>query len=241
MLIASVVIYVSLQNLVIGHIPVPLEGEEQTPLTERPDYDYTLGSDKLKVCINIGKFLSIVMLLLAAVFHPSAINGIYFVIYLCAATWWACAKELDRGFGILLRCTIFIFIIHISSFMVYQTPWPQELLDKNTTVARVLGFTPLVYSHCGNFSNSSLDYTSLLLTTVESITENSTEVDINNSTMPSYDASFDDEDKQVEDDIRVIYFNKYNIDYYLNPIFLLLCYYTISITSVLLLGPKVTT
>lgn len=239
MLVASVVIYVILQNLVIGHIPVPVEGEEQVALTERPDYDYTLSSGKLKVCISIGKIMSIITLLLAAVFHPSAINAIYFVIFLGAATWWACAKELERGFGIILRCTVFIFIIHITTFMIYQTPWPQELLDKNTTVARVLGYTPLISSYCGNSSNSSVE--SFTFTTVEVITELTTELNPNNITMPPVDTNEGDEIIFVkDDDIRVIIFNKYNIDYYLNPIFLLLCYYTISITSVLLLGPKVT-
>lgn len=232
MLMTSVVIYVILQNLVIGHIPIPVEGEEQVPLSERPDYDFSVSTGTLKIFISFGKLASIGMLLLAAVFHPSAINGIYFLIFLGSATWWACAKELERGFGILLRCTVFIFIIHITTFMVYQTPWPQEILDKNSTIARVLGYTPLISSYCGNISDFGEELSgSDLVTTIEAITEVTTEVLADNSTaLPG---------EEEEADLRVLIFNKYNVDYYLNPLFLLLCYYTISITSTLLLGPKV--
>lgn len=134
--IASILFYCSLQNLVIGHTSPQEMGEEQIPLSERSDYDSGFSSDKLRVCLSIGKVLSIIMLLLASVFHPSAINGIYFLVFLGAATWWACAKELERGFGIVLRFLLVVFVIHIITFMVYQTPWPQELLDKNSTIAR---------------------------------------------------------------------------------------------------------
>lgn len=235
MLIASIVIYVILSNLVIGHIPIPVEGEEQVPLTERPDYDFSMSNGSLKLCISFGKVASIITLLLAAVFHPSAINGIYFLIFLGAATWWGCAKELERGFGVLLRCTVFILLLHITTFMVYQTPWPQELLDKNSTVARVLGYTPLISSHCGNDTDAIP-----FLPEPEVAALNGTLLPDNlmleNITTPLAD---DIPEEQYVDDIRVILFNKYNVDYYLNPIMLLLCYYTIAITSKLLLGPKV--
>lgn len=43
-----------------------------------------------------------------------------------------------------------------------------------------------------------------------------------------------------ENDIRVIVINNtLEIDSYLNPIALLVCYYTLSLTSVLVLSPKV--
>lgn len=134
--IAAICIYCALQNLVIGHLSPLEEGEERPPLSERPDYDAGPSPEQLSVCLSIGKFASIVFLLFAAVFHPSAINGIYFLVFMGAATWWSCAKELERGFGIVLRCTMVVFIIHILTFMVYQTPWPQEFLDSNSTIAR---------------------------------------------------------------------------------------------------------
>lgn len=231
MLIASIVIFVVLQNLVIGHI-APVAGEEPIALSERPDYDAGLSPDKIGICIAVGKILSIITLLFAAVFHPSAINGIYFVIFLGAATWWACAKELERGFGIVLRCTLVIFALHITTFMVYQTPWPQEFLDSNSTVARVLGYTPLITSTCGNgnSTNNNNNFTSI---------EIQPEIQFSNDTTTDVPEINNIETQQI-DDIRVIVFNKFTADYYLNPLCLILCYYTIAITSSLLLGPKVT-
>ncbi|XP_063707316.1 piezo-type mechanosensitive ion channel component isoform X4 [Culicoides brevitarsis] len=228
--ITSVCVYCALQNLVIGHLAPLEEGEERAPLSERPDYDAGPSQEQLSVLMSIGKLASIVFLLFAAVFHPSAINGIYFLVFLGAATWWSCAKELERGFGIVLRCTMVVFVVHILTFMVYQTPWPQEFLDKNSTVARVLGFTPLIQSSC-NETSSNL---TLPLALTETISfDDTTTPDPTNvtSTTPA---------PIIEpiNDIRVIQFAEYNADYYLNPIFLILCYYTIALTSSLLLQPK---
>uniref|UniRef100_A0A336MKE4 CSON001936 protein n=1 Tax=Culicoides sonorensis TaxID=179676 RepID=A0A336MKE4_CULSO len=227
--IASVCFYCALHNLVIGHLPPLEEGEERPPLSERPDYDAGPSPEQLKICLNIGKITSIVFLLFAAVFHPSAINGIYFLVFLGAATWWSCAKELERGFGIVLRCTMAVFIIHIFTFIVYQTPWPQEFLDKNSTVARVLGFTPLIYSEC-NDTALSANLTSMSL-------------ELSDTTFSDLDTNFTSTTPapvivDPVNDIRVIQFAKYNADYYLNPVFLILCYYTIALTSSLLLTPK---
>uniref|UniRef100_A0A336KKQ0 CSON012824 protein n=1 Tax=Culicoides sonorensis TaxID=179676 RepID=A0A336KKQ0_CULSO len=227
--IASVCFYCALHNLVIGHLPPLEEGEERPPLSERPDYDAGPSPEQLKICLNIGKITSIVFLLFAAVFHPSAINGIYFLVFLGAATWWSCAKELERGFGIVLRCTMAVFIIHIFTFMVYQTPWPQEFLDKNSTVARVLGFTPLIYSEC-NDTALPANLTSMSL-------------ELSDTTFSDLDTNFTSTTPtpvivDPVNDIRVIQFAKYNADYYLNPVFLILCYYTIALTSSLLLTPK---
>lgn len=228
MVISSIVIFVVLQNLALGRITPP-EGEEPTPLSERPDYDAGLSPDKLGFCIGVAKILSIITLLFAAVFHPSAINGIYFVIFLGAATWWACAKELERGFGIVLRCTLVIFVLHITTFMVYQSPWPQEFVDSNSTVARVLGYTPLITSKCaGNVSDSIPSMAIETVTEMDSLDLNGTEPKISLPEVP-----------EDEIDLRVLLFNKFNADYYLNPLCLILCYYTIAITSSLLLGPKV--
>lgn len=134
--IVSICVYCLLQNLVIGHLAPLEEGEERAPVSERSDYDAGPSQEQLGLLTSFGKLASIVFLLFAAVFHPSAINGIYFLVFLGAATWWSCAKELEKGFGVVLRCTMVVFVIHIMTFMVYQTPWPQEFLDQNSTVAR---------------------------------------------------------------------------------------------------------
>lgn len=91
---------------------------------------------------------------------------------------------------------------------------------------RVLGFTPLIYSYCGN--DTDLEITLPFY-------QNDTDFANETSTIPT---PIDPTPKNIND-IRIIQFAKYNADYYLNPIALIICYYTIALTSSLLLEPKV--
>jgi len=43
-----------------------------------------------------------------------------------------------RAFGYVLRVTIVILMLHITSFLGYQNPWPQELLSPNSTIPRLV-------------------------------------------------------------------------------------------------------
>lgn len=98
-----------------------------------------------------------------------------------------------RAFGVVLRVTLVFLILHITGFLTYQNPWPQELLPANETIARIFALTPIMSSSCDNLT-----------------------------------------------DIRYVYFNSdLGSDYYLNPVVLMLCYYCISITSSLLMRPRV--
>lgn len=45
---------------------------------------------------QIGVLLSMIALLLASTLQPSVPAAVYFIVFLGAATWWACYKELDR-------------------------------------------------------------------------------------------------------------------------------------------------
>uniref|UniRef100_A0A182LTJ0 Piezo-type mechanosensitive ion channel component n=1 Tax=Anopheles culicifacies TaxID=139723 RepID=A0A182LTJ0_9DIPT len=131
---------------------------------------------------------------LISIIQPSALSGVYFIVFLGAASWWACYKKLDRAFGIVLKITLVVLVIHVVLFLAYQNPWPQEVLYFNDTTARVLGLKPILNSSC-NLVNGT--------------------------------------------DIRNVYFNSdYDTDVYLNPIFLLICYYTITMTSSLLLRTR---
>lgn len=76
------------------------------------------------------------LLCVAGVLRPSVLGGLYYIIFLSSATWWACYKQLSRGFAIVLSCLMPILFIHISALYTYQFEWPQEFLDKNSTYAR---------------------------------------------------------------------------------------------------------
>uniref|UniRef100_A0A8D8C813 Piezo-type mechanosensitive ion channel component n=1 Tax=Culex pipiens TaxID=7175 RepID=A0A8D8C813_CULPI len=112
-----------------------------------------VSREKLAFLTKLGVVLSVAMLCLAAVLQPSVPSGIYFVIFLGSATWWACYKELDRAFGVVLRITLVFLVVHITGFLAYQNPWPQELLPANGTLARIFSLTPILSSSCDNLTD----------------------------------------------------------------------------------------
>ncbi|ENN77269.1 hypothetical protein YQE_06097, partial [Dendroctonus ponderosae] len=92
----------------------------------------------------------LITLCLAAVLRPSVVGGLYFLVFLAVATWWACYKQLRRGFAILMCCILPFVFGHMCALYTYQFQWPQELLPQNSTWARYFGLTPLRVSSCDN-------------------------------------------------------------------------------------------
>lgn len=80
--------------------------------------------------------MSLVCLCLAAVFRPSIPGGLYFIVFLSAATWWACYKDLGRAFAIVLRVVAVVVIIHIGTLFSAQMQWFQNFLPQNATYSR---------------------------------------------------------------------------------------------------------
>ncbi|XP_052864339.1 piezo-type mechanosensitive ion channel component [Anopheles cruzii] len=161
---------------------------------DEPPGSAVVSPERLPFFTKLGVLLSMCMLCVAGVLQPSAPSGVYFLVFLGAASWWACYKQLDRAFGIVLKVTLAFLVTHIVIFLTYQNPWPQEFLPYNGTVARVLALKPILSSSC----------------------------DLANGT-----------------DIRDVHFNaSLDTDVYLNPIFLFLCYYCVTMTSSLLLRTR---
>ena len=99
-----------------------------------------------------------VTLLLAATIRPSVPGAVYFIVFLGAATCWACLKALGRyfinlkythkiknnsydfsnfrAFAIICRIVLVFLAVHIAAFLAYQTPWPQEFYPANSTYIR---------------------------------------------------------------------------------------------------------
>lgn len=103
---------------------------------------------------------------------------------------------LLRAFAIICRFVLVFLAIHITTFLSYQTPWPQEMFPANNTIIRFIGFSPLVLSDCDPL--------------------------------------------QPDSDIRIIKYNTdIQVDAYLNPFAILLCYYTLVITSRVILNNQV--
>ncbi|KFB42311.1 AGAP009276-PA-like protein [Anopheles sinensis] len=170
--------------------------ESTSAMPEEEPQRSLISPERLPFFTKLGVLLSMCMLCVTGILQPSALSGVYFIVFLGAASWWACYKQLDRAFGVVLKITLVFLVIHIILFLTYQTPWPQEILPFNDTAARVLALKPILTSSC-----------------------NLTELNVT--------------------DIRDVHFNSdLDTDVYLNPIFLILCYYCITLTSSLLLRTR---
>lgn len=112
------------------------EAQVERNMTSLEEDSYFMGPDKWRLVLGAGKVLSLVALCLAGSIQPSVPSSIYFIVFLGAATFWGCNKELERTFAIFLRMTLFFLIIHIISYLIYQNPWPQEFLAPNSTIPR---------------------------------------------------------------------------------------------------------
>ncbi|XP_030761127.1 piezo-type mechanosensitive ion channel component isoform X3 [Sitophilus oryzae] len=146
MLITSVVFYVLFKKLTA---PNPDASQEDTRTeSERRDEEVKTRKKYLSFVVGVGRYGVLITLCLAAILRPSIVGGLYFLIFLSVATWWACYKQLRRGFAILMCCLLPIVFAHMSALYAYQFQWPQELLDKNSTWARYFGLTPLRSSSC---------------------------------------------------------------------------------------------
>lgn len=138
MFITTIVIFVVLRKLTI---PVVSEDAEEpgtssatTPIDASEDGGYT--SEQYVLLKRTAIFCAMLTLLFAATLRPSIPSAVYFIVFLLTATVWATYKEIDRGFAIICRLLSALLIIHISALLTYQTPWPQEFLDANSTVIR---------------------------------------------------------------------------------------------------------
>lgn len=107
MTLTSGIVYGVLKKLANGAIgdevgpgtatsPTSLEAPEVLSLGCGVGGPNPVSREKLAFLTKLGVVLSVAMLCLAAVLQPSVPSGIYFVIFLGSATWWACYKELDR-------------------------------------------------------------------------------------------------------------------------------------------------
>ncbi|XP_050591062.1 piezo-type mechanosensitive ion channel component isoform X4 [Bombus affinis] len=97
---------------------------------------------------RIGTYVVLASLCITAALKPSVEGGFYFLVFLGAATWWACNKELRKGFAILCRVVMVIVILHILALLSYQNQVPQELIPVNSTWQRYFALSPVYQTNC---------------------------------------------------------------------------------------------
>jgi hypothetical protein len=76
--------------------PADQEAEAGTQSPPQPAVENELSYDKWKVAINAGKVLSLLALCTTGALQPSVPSVVYYLVFLGAATWWGCNKELER-------------------------------------------------------------------------------------------------------------------------------------------------
>ncbi|XP_026300509.1 piezo-type mechanosensitive ion channel component isoform X9 [Apis mellifera] len=99
---------------------------------------------------RIGTYVVLASLCIAASLKPSIEGGFYFLIFLGASTWWACNKELRKGFAKLCRILMAVVVLHILVLLSYQNQIPQELIPVNSTWQRYLALIPVYRINCSN-------------------------------------------------------------------------------------------
>lgn len=70
-----------------------VEGGNQNQI---PDGDNDVSLEKWKLLIGAGKVLSLLALCATGALQPSIPSVVYYIVFLGAATWWGCNKELER-------------------------------------------------------------------------------------------------------------------------------------------------
>ncbi|RZC37773.1 piezo-type mechanosensitive ion channel component 2 [Asbolus verrucosus] len=98
MLITSIGTYIICHKLLQKGPIEEAENEENLPRKAKT------GKKKVALLVAIGKYAVLIALCVAAVLRPSIQGGLYFLVFLSSATWWACYKQLRKGFAIMMRC-----------------------------------------------------------------------------------------------------------------------------------------
>lgn len=68
-----------------------------------PDTSFEVSPEKWKLLIGAGKVLSLLALCATGALQPSIPSVVYYIVFLGAATWWGCNKELERCEMIFLK------------------------------------------------------------------------------------------------------------------------------------------
>lgn len=97
---------------------------------------------------SVGTYVVLASLCWTASLKPSVEGGFYFVVFMAAATWWACNRELLKGFAIVCRIVMIVVVLHILTLLSYQNQWPQELIPVNSTWSRYFALTAMYTTNC---------------------------------------------------------------------------------------------
>ncbi|CAL1685707.1 unnamed protein product [Lasius platythorax] len=128
------------------------EEEDEPPLRQENKQKKT--KDSTTKIINflggIGTYVVLASLCCVAALKPSIEAAFYFLVFLGAATCWACNKELQKKFAVICRIIMVIVIIHIVALLAYQNEWPQEIIPVSSAWSRYLALSAVYHTNCSD-------------------------------------------------------------------------------------------
>uniref|UniRef100_A0A2K5DXX7 Piezo type mechanosensitive ion channel component 1 (Er blood group) n=1 Tax=Aotus nancymaae TaxID=37293 RepID=A0A2K5DXX7_AOTNA len=145
----------------------PLAGLQETPMlapTRRSRLAARFRVTAHWLLVAAGRALAVTLLALAGIAHPSALSGVYLLVFLGICTWWACHFPISAlGFSRLCVAVGCFGAGHLVCLYCYQTPFAQALLPPAGIWARVLGLKDFVGpTNCSSphelVLNTSLDW-----------------------------------------------------------------------------------
>ncbi|XP_018376710.1 PREDICTED: piezo-type mechanosensitive ion channel component isoform X3 [Trachymyrmex cornetzi] len=135
--------------------------EDETEFNQENNLQRKKTEDSSTKIINflgsIGIYVVLASLCCVAALKPSIEAAFYFLVFLGAATCWACNKELRKGFSVICRIIMVIVIVHIIILLAYQNEWLQEIIPVSSTWSRYLALTAVYHTNCSDPRN--VEYT----------------------------------------------------------------------------------
>lgn len=133
MLLTTVIAFVLLRKLTLAP---PVDAEEAEGAAKEDVDEVSYSAQSYVLLKRVAVFLSMATLLFAATLRPSIPSAIYFIVFLFAGNVCAIYKEIGRKFAIVCRLLLLVLSVHIFALLAYQTPYPQEIFDVNSTIIR---------------------------------------------------------------------------------------------------------
>lgn len=130
MTMVSLIVYIPVKKMMV-------ENEQDSHKKDTKHQRYPLLT-------SAGKYLSLFLIMFSGIMRPSVTSGIYFLVFMGAATAWALGRPLEKGFAVISRCVMAIMAVHVAVLLVYQCAWLIMIYPPDMNFARYFGLTRLV-------------------------------------------------------------------------------------------------
>lgn len=92
--IGSMVVFIALKKASAVEVHESEDGEQPPPVPV--ELENELSPEKWQLLLGVGKVVSLIALCVTGALQPSVLSFVYYAVFLGAATWWGCNRELER-------------------------------------------------------------------------------------------------------------------------------------------------